>query len=92
MNPNRTAAVSGTSAELILTAGVLPGVSVARLDPVLQPCVSHVEIAVAPDASTNRRLERFAILLNSLLNQGALQRMFLMESVSYLVVESALDI
>ena len=58
----------------------------------LQPGVSHVAIAVAPDASTNRRLERFAILLNSLLNQHALPRMSLMESVRYLGVESALDI
>ena len=58
----------------------------------LQPGVSHVAIAVAADASTNRRLERFAILLNSLFNQGAFQRMFLREFVIYSVVESALDI
>jgi hypothetical protein len=92
MNPNRTAAVSGTSAALMLTAGVMPGVLVARLDLVLQPCVSHVAHAVAPAPSTNRRLERFAILLNSLLNQGTFQRMFLRKFVSDSVVESALNI
>jgi hypothetical protein len=59
---------------------------------VLQPCISYVAIAVAPDASTNRRLERFAILLDSLLAQTAFQRMLPIEFVRYSVVETALDI